>query len=382
MPPADRADDAPVGFSDDPLLLLHYTALCNASCAHCIVESGPQRKGRMSLDLASNLIQGARDVPRLRTVVFSGGESFIYLDDVLTLCERAREEGMVTRIISNAYWAKSPEMAARMLERLGEAAVDQLVISFGEFHREFIPAERVRNVFLGARQATASPSFIAYSTVSAAVRDDVVVEAGGFAWPSSVLGHLADYGFAADECVPLAAAVQRAATLTGDERAQFKKAMVHDRALINWEPLAFGGRATTQLRGRLKMHPIEQDQGTPCSVVGRQITAVTSGRVYPCCSVWTNFPDHALGVAQTPSDIPAMVDAMQMDALVRFIHERGPGPLIAQLRQAGVPLAGEYSDICHMCQTLFGQVSLDDLRQAAALAFNSANRRVPEREGP
>jgi len=47
-----------------------------------------------------------------------------------------------------------------------------------------------------------------------------------------------------------------------------------------------------------------------------------------------------------------------------------------------VPLAGEYSDICHMCQTLFGQVSLDDLRQAAALAFNGANRRVPEEEGP
>jgi hypothetical protein len=381
MSPADRADNGPIGFSDDPLLLLHYTAFCNASCAHCIVESGPQRKGRMSLDLAGDLIEGAGGVPHLRTVVFSGGESFIYLDDVLQLCAQARAEGLVTRIISNGYWARTPEIAARMLERLGGEAVDQLVISFGEFHRAFIPAERVRNVFLGARQASAAP-FVAYSTVIAGVRDDPTIDVGGYAWPTGVLRCLADYGFAAEECVPLAAAVARGATLAPDERTAFKKAMVHERALINYEPLAFGGRASRELRDRQRLRPIEQDAGTPCSVVGRQITAVTSGRLYPCCSVWTNFPNHALGVADSATDMPAMVDDMQMDALVRFIHERGPGPLIAQLRQAGVPLAGEYSDICHMCQTLFEHVSLDDLRQAAALAFNGANRRSPDEGGP
>jgi MoaA/NifB/PqqE/SkfB family radical SAM enzyme len=173
---ADRQDERrSLVLDDEPFLLVHYTALCNASCSHCVVESGPRRTGRMPIDLATQLIEGARAIPRLRLVVFSGGESFIYLEDILKLCQIARDFGLQTRVISNAYWARTPEMAAAMLERLEERALDQLAISFGDFHRAYIAAERVRNVFLGARQARRAP-MVVYSTVNASrVYDEAFV---------------------------------------------------------------------------------------------------------------------------------------------------------------------------------------------------------------
>jgi MoaA/NifB/PqqE/SkfB family radical SAM enzyme len=367
---ADRPDAAAIpGVTDDPFLLLHYTLLCNASCAHCVVEGGPRRTGRMPLDLARQLIEGGAGAdPRLSLVVFSGGESFIYLDDVLGLCEVARAAGMRTRIITNGYWAKTPEAAAAMLERLADRAVDELVVSFGEFHREYIPMARVRHVFLGARQAGRAP-IVTYSTVNASrIRREDRVSAGGFVWPEVVFRVLTDYGFDASECVPMSAALRQLAGLTGEARAQLKRTLVHERAMINWQSLAFGGRATKELNDRVPLHAIEDDPGPPCAMAGRQITALTNGRVYPCCSAWSNFPDHAIGTARTAADVPTLVAAAQQDPLVRFIHDRGPGTLIRSLRRAGASIPAEYSDICHMCQTLFERFSLDDLRRVVATA--------------
>jgi hypothetical protein len=365
-PRVDRSDPIkPLLIDGEPFFLIHYTALCNAACAHCIVESGPQRKERMPIDLAAELIAGASMVPRLRLVVFSGGESFIYLDNVLRLCETAQALGMQTRIISNGYWARSPDAAARMLERLAASNVDQLVISFGRFHRAYIPPERVRNVFHGATLASQAP-FVAYSTVNTSgVRAERTIESGAFAWPASVFECLSAYGFDVGACVPLQAAVRRLAGLTGEERVLFKRAMVHERALINWEPLAFGGRAAKQLGDFVRLRSIDDDPGCACGAAGRQITALTDGRMYPCCSTWTNYPAHAAGVARTASDVPALVRAMHDDPLVRFIHDRGPGALIQHFRRAGRPLPAAYSDICHMCQTLFEHVPLDEVRAAA-----------------
>jgi hypothetical protein len=374
VPANGGGDERPVGFREDPMLVLHYTAFCNAKCAHCIVDSGPQRTERMSMRLAGELIDGAEDVPRLRTVVFSGGESFVYLEDVLQLCARARERGMQTRIISNAFWARSPQAAAAVIERLVDRCVDQLVVSFGDFHREYIPAARVRNVFLGAQRASRAP-LIVYSTVNASrVEDDEVMQAGECAWPSRVLRSILAYGFSPDECVPLRVAVQRAGELTGEERARFKRAMVHERALVNWESVGLGGRASRLLGGQIPLDPIDDCVGPQCSAVGRQVTSTTGGHVYPCCSVWTSYPAHAFGVAKTAADLGRLVGDMNRDALVRFIHERGPGPLLTELRRTGARLPDAYSDICHMCQTLFEHYSPEQLRAAvvAAEAYHAA----------
>jgi hypothetical protein len=84
--------------------------------------------------------------------------------------------------------------------------------------------------------------------------------------------------------------------------------------------------------------------------------------------VWTNYPAHAFGVAKTETDLGELVDDMKRDAFVRFVHERGPGPLLTELRRAGAPLPGAYSDICHMCQTLFEHYSPEQLRAAVVAA--------------
>src|SRR5213593_1868449 len=91
----------------ETFLVLPYTGLCNATCAHCVVESGPTRRDRIGAATAVAAIRGASQTSGMRMVVFSGGESFIYLDEVLGLCRQAGDLGLRTRIISNGYWARS-----------------------------------------------------------------------------------------------------------------------------------------------------------------------------------------------------------------------------------------------------------------------------------
>ncbi len=346
---------------DDPFLLIHYTQLCNAACAHCVVGSGPDRHGRMPFDVARRLIESANRVARLRMVVFSGGESFIYLDDVLRLCGIAREQGLQTRIITNGYWARTPADAARMLTKLVDGSVDQLVVSFSEFHRAYVPAVRVRNVFEGARLAERVP-FIAYSAVVPPQfdRDEDAV------WPAAVLALLNLYGFAADECHPLSQAVEELRAIEdAGERARFKRAMTRERAIVNWEPLVFGGRAASTLTDRIRLFPLTSfDAGSPCAAAGTQLTATVDGRLFPCCSAWSNHRDHAIADANEDADAASHFARLQSDPLVTFIHTRGPGALVARLRARGVALPSAYSDICHMCDTLFARCSLDQLRAA------------------
>ena len=354
--------------SDDPsrLLILHYTELCNAKCAHCLVQAGPDRRTRIDPQAAREAIRGAAEVDDIELVVFTGGESFIYLDTVLELCRFAHENGLRTRIISNGYWARTPERAAEMLTRIAKEGVDQLVISFDEFHLPFVDRRRVVNVFLGAQQAEQLP-YLVFSAVLWPETDEPEIRytAEGVPWPPALLDLLTSYGFSAEDCIPRGLARAQARLLKPEASAAFKERIVKERALIHCNRLVQGGRATRDLGGQLLTQDIDQEQGGSCPFAGREITVPTTGKLYPCCSTWSNFPDHAFGGTGEADGFAEQVKKMYDDPLVSFIRHHGPGPLVQHLRNAGHELPAEFSDICHMCEGMLSSMPLQDLRQAA-----------------
>lgn len=353
---------------DEAYLVLHYTERCNATCAHCIVESGPHRAGVMDPEVARAAIEGASRLPDVRLVVFTGGESFLHLDEILALCRFSGAQGMKTRVISNGYWARTPEAAAAMLERIVDQGVDQLVISFDAFHLPYIAPERVLNVHRGARLAKRAP-YLAFSTVIPARADaqELVEVPGGLRFPRAVIETLAAYDFPLEHCVPRTIAHAQLALLDREEaRGRFKRAMVHERAMVSWESLALGGRAAREARHLTMMKPLPAAP-TPCSIAGSQVTIPSNGRLFPCCSAWTNHTEHAFGAVGKDGDFATLQAQMLDDPLVRFIHDHGPGELLAFLRDKGASAPGRYSDICNMCDALFARFSLDELRNAVRL---------------
>jgi hypothetical protein len=160
------------------------------------------------------------------------------------------------------------------------------------------------------------------------------------------------------------------ALLADDEDcARFKRAMVHEMAMVSWEPIALAGRAARELRHLTVLEALPSPP-SPCPVAGVQTTVSSSSRLYPCCSAWSNHSAHALGTIGPDGDFASVRQRMRDDAVVKFIHELGPGELIRFLREKGASMPDRYADPCHMCDTLFSQLSASEVR-ATVEAYHS-----------
>lgn len=65
-------------------------------------------------------------VPSIQVVVFTGGEATLHLDALKKGLFRAKEQGKITRVVSNGWWAKSPDHALRFLDDLQQAGLDEI----------------------------------------------------------------------------------------------------------------------------------------------------------------------------------------------------------------------------------------------------------------
>ena len=121
-----------------------YTFRCNAACDHCLVQSNPQRREKLTPETAIEILEtGARYGKRFLDL--SGGEATLYLSELLDVIRAAKDLGYYICLNSNAYWARTPERAVRTLEKLKAAGLDALFPSASAYHIEYIPSLCVRN---------------------------------------------------------------------------------------------------------------------------------------------------------------------------------------------------------------------------------------------
>ena len=121
------------------------TYRCTAMCTNCCFDSNPWLKERLSIDDIIELLDEAAELPALELVGFSGGECFLLGDDLNTAVAHAKSIGLRTRCVTNAYWAKSKEAGRIRLEGLRAAGLDELNISTGDFHQEYVDESAVVN---------------------------------------------------------------------------------------------------------------------------------------------------------------------------------------------------------------------------------------------
>src|SRR5258708_26308015 len=111
------------------------------------MNSGPERKGRLSLKQIRHSIDQAADSTKVRLIIFAGGEPLLLGDDLYAALEHVRARGLKSRLITNAYWAVSPERAAEVVARLHACGLDELNLSIDDYHLPFIKPQRVKAAF-------------------------------------------------------------------------------------------------------------------------------------------------------------------------------------------------------------------------------------------
>lgn len=124
-------------------LTLLPTYQCTAACKNCCFGCHFAVEGRIPQDRLLRYIREAKDIPSLRLIVFSGGECFLLDKDLDEAVEEASLNGVITRCVTNGYWAKTPELARARIQTLAARGLDELNISTGDFHQRWIGIDRV-----------------------------------------------------------------------------------------------------------------------------------------------------------------------------------------------------------------------------------------------
>jgi MoaA/NifB/PqqE/SkfB family radical SAM enzyme len=131
---------------------LIMTYKCQVTCPHCILEAGPHRTEELTLQDAFNWIKQIADYRNgyIKVLSLTGGEPFYNLYTLEKVATFGESCGLIVSAVTNAYWAKTPEKAVRVLRKL--SAIRMLAISTDVHHQESIPLENVKNAVFAAEE--------------------------------------------------------------------------------------------------------------------------------------------------------------------------------------------------------------------------------------
>jgi hypothetical protein len=113
-------------------LLLTYC--CTEECDHCFVWGSPQQSGVMTLEQVRRIFDQGQALGSIESISFEGGEPFLYYGALLEGVREAQARGWQTEVITNAYWATSPEDALVWLRPLIQAGLNGLYLSEDAYH--------------------------------------------------------------------------------------------------------------------------------------------------------------------------------------------------------------------------------------------------------
>jgi organic radical activating enzyme len=121
-----------------------YSTRCNIRCAHCVAVGDIPNDKKMELGRAKEIIREMA-AAGVGGISFTAGEPFLYFDDILELVSLCRDLNIYTRIVTNSYWAKSPEKAELRLGMLKQCGLSQLRMSCSRWHQQHVPRQNVLN---------------------------------------------------------------------------------------------------------------------------------------------------------------------------------------------------------------------------------------------
>lgn len=127
-------------------LTILVTYRCTATCKDCCFECTPQITTTLSEgQIREAILQAKETFPALRQVVFSGGECFLLKDILFRSISLATSLGLVTRCVTNAYWAKNTLKADEIAKKLLSSGLTEVNISTGLDHQQWVSKTTVIN---------------------------------------------------------------------------------------------------------------------------------------------------------------------------------------------------------------------------------------------
>jgi len=133
------------------ILTLMVTNSCTANCFACGVGANSSGLRRLSLGAMCRYIDEANEL-NIQLIVFSGGEPFLIGKDLDSAVQHVSSAGLLSRVVSNAYWAVSKDIAMARLSKLKRSGLCEINFSTGKNHQQFIPIHNIVNGVLASAE--------------------------------------------------------------------------------------------------------------------------------------------------------------------------------------------------------------------------------------
>jgi MoaA/NifB/PqqE/SkfB family radical SAM enzyme len=289
--------------------LIAITNRCNLSCRHCNIDKNhPLLQTAAERDNILGWIKQIASSYDKTGVSFMGGEPFLCLDDLVEYVKCAKENGLLSSVITNGFWAKSIESAEKTLNKL--SGLDLVIVSSDKYHLEFINKETV------------------YNLIDACLKRDIAVHVN----------------------------VVAADREEGKEISRIYTEKYGDRIFVG----------IAQMFRRYPPHDFEIEEFNfakrpyllrkKCEIMSHPITV--DGDVYKCCSgvrlEMNKGPFYLGNLMQEPYE--ELIKKRDKSVIYRFMHKYGPVGLAKVISMS--PLKNEFSEKtfthqCDMCMWAF-----------------------------
>ncbi len=121
-----------------------YSTTCNVKCDHCVATDDLSSNAKMDFSMAKAMIEEMARC-NVNGVSFTAGEPLLFLNDICDLIRLCKNYGIYTRIVTNAFWAKTQEHSDRVVSELLLNGLAQLRISFSRWHQKNIDQGNIIN---------------------------------------------------------------------------------------------------------------------------------------------------------------------------------------------------------------------------------------------
>lgn len=294
------------------------TYTCTAACENCCFGCTPKVEGRIPQDRLLDYIGDAKAIPSLQLIVFSGGECFLLGDDLDEAVAAASGEGVVTRCVTNGYWAESAETARARVRSIAAHGLHELNISTGDFHQRWVDIERV--------------GFAAEAAVLEGLRTVVMVEVrdGRRFTGDALIGTPSVQRIYADAALKKRFQIVESPWMSNKVEAGVAQAS--DRLISRANVSAAGG----------------------CTSVLSSIVISPSEYLIACCGLaHEQIPAMRLGSLRSQS-FGELIERARSDFLKQWILVAGPHKILqwAAEKDPSIEWEGQYAHICDACRRL------------------------------
>jgi organic radical activating enzyme len=297
---------------------VHVTYTCPLACAHCCFSSSPKSRERLDPGLVIDTIRNL-DQTAIEMVCFTGGEPFLLGDHLVEFVKLATERGFKTRVVTSAYFGRTPKAATQRMEKIAAAGLKELSISWDDFHEEFVSFETIKNVAHAAS------------------------EIGGILIAVNI--------------------VQGAQAKWTVERV--RREIGVDLEVVCESPLNLTGRAAEEL-SNLGLRS-ERFLG-PCPYVMTGPTLAGTGKLLACCGVIPDTDRLCIDPDFKPEALEAGIKKGQASLLFQWLYLRGPYAImewIGEHYSINIPTRDTIGGNCEACKHLFENPAIDALLDEA-----------------